>query len=148
MDDKVRAFLETNRAAAMTTLRKDGTAHVVRVAVVLVDGRLWSSGTQGRLRTRHLRRDPRCTLFVFGDGPGYLALDTAVTILEGPDIPEQSIRLFQAMQPNSPPGTVLWWGHPRTLDDFKQIMVDEQRLIYQFEVTRAYGLYDPDTIRR
>jgi len=148
MDDKVRAFLESNRTAAMVTLRKDGTPHVVRVAVVLVDGKLWSSGTQGRIRTRHLRRDPRCTLFVFGEGPGYLALDTTVALLESPDVPDQTIRLFQAMQPDSPQGTLLWWGQPRTHEEFKQIMVEEQRLIYQFEVTRAYGLYDPDTIRR
>src|SRR3989304_4526638 len=71
MDDKARAFLETNRSAAMITLRRGGMPHVARVAVALVDGKIWSSGTQTRLRTKNLRRDPRSTLFVFGEGPGF-----------------------------------------------------------------------------
>jgi PPOX class probable F420-dependent enzyme len=143
MDDKVRAFLESNRAAAMVTLRTDGTPHVVRIGLALVDGKLWSSGTQTRLRTRHLRRDPRCTLFVFGEGPGYLGLETTVTILDGSDVPDQSVKLFQTMQPNATPGTLLWFGQPRTYDEFKRLMVEEQRLIYEFEIKRAYGLYEP-----
>jgi len=49
MDERVRAFLERNHAAAMITLRKNGTPHVARVGVGLIDGELWSSGTQGRV---------------------------------------------------------------------------------------------------
>jgi hypothetical protein len=48
----------------MITLRRDGSAHAVRVGVALVDGKVWSSGTADRVRTRHLRRDPRSTLIV------------------------------------------------------------------------------------
>ena len=60
-----RAFLDEHRSAAMVTLRRDGTPHAVQVGVAVVDGALWSSGTARRARTRHLRRDPRATLFVF-----------------------------------------------------------------------------------
>ncbi len=92
MDAGVEQFLERNHAAAMATLRPDGTPHVVRVGVGLVDGRLWSSGTQGRVRTRHLRRDPRSTLFVFdpydsSNAWNRLGLETTVTILEGSAAP-------------------------------------------------------------
>ena len=69
----------------MTTLRTDGTPHVARVGVALVDGKVWSSGTQTRLRTKHLRRDPRSTLFVFDAEFRWLALESRVTILDGPD---------------------------------------------------------------
>lgn len=110
---------------------------------MLVDGKIWSSGTQARLRTKFLRHDPRCTLFVFPSGGGYeyLGLETKVTILEGPDIPDLSIQLFQEMQPDAKPGTITWNGHERTYDEFRQAMRDEHRLIYQFEVERVYGLY-------
>jgi len=89
MDDRVAAFIGKNHAAAMATLRPDGTAHVVRVGVGVADGKIWSSGTQFRLRTKHLRRDPRSTLFVFDTSPDpkFLSLETTVTILDGPTHP-------------------------------------------------------------
>jgi hypothetical protein len=91
----------------MITLRRYGTPHAVRVGVAVVDGKVWSSGTQGRVRTRHLRRDPRSTLFVFESGGPqgsfrWLALESVVTILEGPDAPDLNIRLFQVMQASMP----------------------------------------------
>jgi uncharacterized pyridoxamine 5'-phosphate oxidase family protein len=46
LDDKAVAFLEKNHSAAMTTIRTDGSPHSVRVGVALVEGKLWSSGTQ------------------------------------------------------------------------------------------------------
>jgi PPOX class probable F420-dependent enzyme len=126
-----REFVASNRSAVMVTLKADGTPHVARVGVGLVDGRLWSSGTQGRVRTRHLRRDPRCTLFVFDDDHRYrwLGLETTVTILDGPDAPEQNLRLYRALA-----------GEPDDVDEYLRAMVAEQRLIYEFDVTRTYGM--------
>jgi hypothetical protein len=70
-----------------------------------------------------LRRDPRATLFVFGtSGPtsgwSWLTVEATVSILDGPDAPEQSILLFRAMhaglaQP-PPPGKLLWNGEEET----------------------------------
>jgi PPOX class probable F420-dependent enzyme len=138
-----RRFLEQNHGAAMVTLRHDGTPHVVRVGVALVGDRLWSSGVPGRLRNQHLRRDPRCTLFVFDPAWNYLTLETSVTILDGPDAAELNLRLFTEMQKgrNLPPGTLLWYGQPKTESEFLQAMRDEQRLIYEFnQPRRVYGL--------
>src|SRR6059058_5219379 len=90
-------FLEGHRSAAMITVAGDGIAKVARVGVALVDGKLWSSGVQDRVRTSRLRRDPRSTLFVFGSGYGFLTLETTVTILDGSDAPAQNLRLFREM---------------------------------------------------
>jgi PPOX class probable F420-dependent enzyme len=139
------AFLGQHHSAAMATLRPDGSPHVVWVGAAVVDGKVWSSGTQDRVRTRHLRRDPRATLWVFDPAWRGLALDATVTILEGAEVPGQSLRLFQTMQrrldPGPAPGMLLWEGTERTHEEFLQIMVAERRLIYQFEVSRAYGLF-------
>jgi PPOX class probable F420-dependent enzyme len=145
LSERERAYLAEHHSAAMATLREDGSPHVVRVGVAVVDGRIWSSGTQARVRTRHLRRDPRATLFVFDDRFGSLSLDSTVTILEGPDVPENSYRLFETMQqgmrPGPRPGMLFWEGTERTREEFLRIMVEERRLIYQFEVVRTYGLF-------
>ena len=58
LDPAQLQFLAGHHRAAMITVRADGTPHVAQVGVGLVEGpdgtqRLWSSGTQGRLRTRH-----------------------------------------------------------------------------------------------
>jgi hypothetical protein len=136
-------LLDKNHSAAMITLRADGTPHAVRCGVALVDGTLWSSGVPSRVRTAHLRRDPRCTLFVFDQAYNYLSLETSVTILDGPEAAEMNVRLFTEMQKGMQrqPGTLFWNGQPLTEEQFLQTMRDEQRLIYQFdEPARVYGL--------
>jgi PPOX class probable F420-dependent enzyme len=141
--DAQQQFLRSNHSAAMITLRPDGTPHVARVGVGLVDGQLWSSGVPSRLRTSHLRRDARCTLFVFDTRYSWLGLETTVTIVDGPEAPEMHVRLFTEMQQgmDRPDGTLLWNGQPLSLDQFRQTMRDEQRLIYAFdEPRRVYGL--------
>jgi PPOX class probable F420-dependent enzyme len=135
------AFLATNHGAAMTTLRADGTPHSVRVGVALVDGKLWSSGVPERIRTRHLRRDPRATVMVFESGFGYLTIESTVTILEGPDAPAQSYRLFDVMQAGrQDPELLMWYGKPLRQPEFEQAMRDEHRLIYEFTPVRSYGM--------
>jgi len=143
MDEPIRAFLDRNHAAAMVTLRADGAPHSVRVGIALVDGRIWSSGTQSRVRTRHLRRDPRSNLFVFDNEWRWLALECRVTILDGPDAPRLSLRLFQVMQQGMPsePGHINWFGQTLSHEEFLKVMADEQRLIYEFDIVRAYGMY-------
>ena len=62
--DAELAFLAEHHSAAMVTVNPEGIAKVARVGVALIDGKLWSSGTEDRVRTKRLRRDPRCTLYV------------------------------------------------------------------------------------
>jgi PPOX class probable F420-dependent enzyme len=132
-------FLSNHNSAAMITTGNDGRPKVARVGVALIDGKLWSSGTEGRTRTRRLRRDPRCTVFVFDTGWNWLTLDTTVRILDGPDAPELNMRLFRTMQ-NRPTGSLNWFGREYEPEEFLQVLVDEQRIIYEFEVERAYGM--------
>jgi PPOX class probable F420-dependent enzyme len=133
VDDKVRQFLEKNHHAVMTTVKKDGSPHVAMIAVGLVDEKLWSSGTQTRVRTKHVRRDPRSTLacLVRGNAYEWLALETTVTILDGPDAPQLNLRLYKAITGKD----------PDDLDEYLEAMVNEQRLIYEFEIHKAYGQY-------
>ncbi|HEY8201342.1 MAG TPA: pyridoxamine 5'-phosphate oxidase family protein [Actinomycetota bacterium] len=143
LSEQQRAFIADHSSAAMTTLRRDGTPHVVRVGVALVDGRLWSSGTRSRVRTRHLRRDPRSTLFLFDDRWSWLSLESHVKIIDGPEAPELHVRLMRTMQkrPDDSP-TLSWFGGEKTIDEFLAAMVAEGRLIFEFDVQRAYGFVD------
>jgi hypothetical protein len=140
LSEKDIRWLREHRTAAMVTVGEDGLPKVARVGVALVDGRLWSSGSSGRVRTERLRKDPRCTVFVFDAGYAWLALETTVRILEGPDAPALSVRLFREMQGRAD-GTLSWFNKELSEEDFLKIMVEEGRLIYEFEVHRTYGLH-------
>ena len=137
-----REYVESHHAAAMTTLRADGRPHTVRVGCVLVDGALWSSGTQARLRTRNVRRDPRATLMIFDGRGGYLTIESVVRLHEGGDVPELSVRLFRAMQhsDDAPADAPIdFGGRLMTPAEFRQFILDDRRLIYEFEPVRVYG---------
>lgn len=133
-------FLGDHHMAAMITTTEEGVAKVARVGVALVDGRLWSSGTADRVRTKRLRRDPKCTLFVFDPGFAWLSLETTVTILDGPDAPQLTLRLFRHMQGNAS-GPLNWFGRQLTEDEFLEKMVEEGRVVYEFDVHRTYGMH-------
>ena len=131
MDDKVREFLEQNHSAVMATIKPDGRPHVARVGVGLVEGKLWSSGTKTRQRTKYLRRDDRSTLMVLDSSnrQNWLGLETTVDILEDDPV-EDNLALYRVLA-----------GEPDDLQEYREAMVAEQRLIYQFNIQRSYGQF-------
>jgi hypothetical protein len=143
LSERQRQFIQDHNSAAMLTVGPDGYAKVARVGIAIFDGRIWSSGTKDRVRTSRLRRDPRSTLFVYDTAsPLWLAIEATVTILDGPDVPEQSFRLFRQMQ-GKPTGPLTWFGGVLEEDAFLQTMADEGRIIYEFAPRRVYGIYEP-----
>lgn len=136
----VAEFIEKNGSAAMITVGVDGWPKAVRIGVAIVRGKIWSSGHQRRVRTERLRRDPRCTLFLFDAKYAYLTLETNVSILDGPDAPALSLRLFRTMQ-KRPSGPLMWYGEELDEDRFLRRMADEDRLIYEFQVLKSYALF-------
>src|SRR5262249_42053710 len=123
LSEQQRAFFQRANVAGMITLRGDGSPVAVRVGVALVGGKPWSSGTQDRARTRWLRRDSRATLFLI-ESPGYsyMSIESRVTIIEGPDVPELSVRLFRVMQ-KRPTGPLVWSGAEKSEEEFLQTMI-------------------------
>jgi hypothetical protein len=134
------AFLDTHHSAAMITIGKSAMPKAVRVGVALVNGGLRGSGTRDRVRTARLRRDPRCTVFVFDQGFSWLTLETTVTINDGPDAAAQNLRLFRVMQ-NRPAGPLSWFSGELDEEAFLKAMVQEGRLVYEFDVHHAYGAF-------
>lgn len=130
----------------MVTLRSDGTPHTARVELAVVEGRGRATGTLSLVRTRNLRHDSRCALFVFGPHPRWLGLETTATILDGPDAPRLLADLLRARHGTAtPPGTVLAYddalGHDRPWPEAE--FLDHARryglLLYDFTVQRCYG---------
>ncbi len=139
-------FAARNPDAAMITLRADGTAHMARIELAVLDGEVWATGSPALVRTKNLRRDPRCSLFVFGPHPHWLGLETYATIHDGPDAPSLLVRLLRARHGDvTPPGTVL--AHDDRLGrdrpwpeaDYLEHAREQGLLAYGFSIRRSYG---------
>jgi len=127
--EHMATFLRANHAAIMVTVRADGTAHVARVSAGMVDGEIWSSGNQARVRTKHLRTNPHATLCFFSSRDRlWLGIEAMVTIHDGPDAPQKALALQRAIG-----------REPEDVDAFLQNMAAQQRIIYEFEPLRVYG---------
>lgn len=140
LTDKELAFLDANHSAAMITIGKDGYAKPVRIAFLVVDGNIWSSGNRNRVRTKRLLKDPRSTLYVHEPTFNFLALETTVTILDDATTLDDSVRYFRQMQ-GRPEGPLQWRGEEFAEEQFRDLLVQDERILYQFEPVKFYGTY-------
>ena len=85
------------------------------------------------MRTVFMRLDPVCTLLVFpvrADGHAtyhhgtlgaeWLGIEANVEVLDGPDVPDQTIALLHALHPGSPAGLVHWQQAFRPEDEVRE----------------------------
>jgi hypothetical protein len=92
---------------------------------------VWISGTQTRVRTKHVRANPQGSLAVFADDGRWLGIEARIKIIEDPDVPQKLLALQRASG-----------REPEDVDAFVRTMVEQQRLIFEFEPTRVYGRYE------
>lgn len=140
LTDKERAFLEANKSAAMITIGQDGYAKPVRISYSVVDGKIWSSGNRNRVRTKRLLKDPRCTLYVHEPAFSFLAVETTVTILDDEKTLDDSVRYVRQLL-ECPEGNIPWRGDELTEEQFRDWLVQDERILYEFEPVRFYGTY-------
>jgi PPOX class probable F420-dependent enzyme len=113
------AFLEGNHSTVMATVDDRGRPHAVPVLCALVDGQLWSSGTEGRVRTRYLAARPYASLTVLGRGfwGEWLTVSGPVETRRGRRF-EDNLRLYRAATGRD----------PDDLEEYRAAMVAERRL--------------------
>ena len=91
--------------------------------------------TNGRAKTKNLRRDPRASLHVTrGDFFAYVVLEGTVAlseVAEAVDDPvvEELVGMYRAARGEHPD-----W------DEFRQVMVADRRLVATLTVSGAYGM--------
>jgi PPOX class probable F420-dependent enzyme len=121
LSDQQRAFLETTHSAVMATVDDRGRPHTVPVLCALVDGQLWSSGTDLRTRTRYLAARPYASLTVLGKGfwGEWLTVSGPVDTRRERRV-EDNLRLYRAATGRD----------PDDLEEYRAAMVTERRLVY------------------
>src|SRR5579864_7937612 len=91
LSDKARAFLREKRFAVLATIGKDGTPQQTVMWYILEeDGTILMNTKAGRVKDRHMRRDPRISVCV-AEGYNYVTLSGKVEIIDDPEIAQRDI---------------------------------------------------------
>jgi PPOX class probable F420-dependent enzyme len=114
-------FLRQNHHAVLVTRRADGRLQTSPVVCGLHDdGRLAISVTEDRAKTKNLRRDPRATACVFGNGffGEWVQVDGTAELVPVPDAIDGLIALYRQISGEHPD-----W------DDYRAAMVRDRRVL-------------------
>ena len=133
--ERALTFAAGRRNAVLTTLRADGRPQQSVIFYGADGDRFTISITDGRAKTRNLRRDPRAALFVAGDDPfTWVSLDGRVElspVAESPDdaTVDQLVEYYRRGN-----------GEHEDWAAYRQAMVDDRRLVATFVATSATGI--------
>lgn len=120
-----------HRRGVFTTIRPDGGPHVSVVSSVVVEGALWVTCTEDRVKTRNLRRNPRAA-FASGVMP-WAGIEGEVTIHDGDDVVHRMRLMYRAARGEHPD-----W------EAFDRAMIEQRRVVFELQPTRAYGQFSAD----
>jgi PPOX class probable F420-dependent enzyme len=133
--DQALAFAVTRNQGVLATVRRDGRPQLSNIIYHLADGVIRISVTEDRAKTRNLRRDPRGTLYVAGDDFWHwVVLDGRAELSPVAGTPDDAtvtelVDLYRAIRGEHPD-----WN------EYRQVMVDERRLVVRLSVDHAYGM--------
>ena len=127
---EARRFLEEHHRAVLVTRRANGALQTSPVTVgVDASGRAVISATEGRAKTKNLRRDPRATLCVMSDEflGRWMQLDGTATVLSLPDAMEPLIDYYRRVAGKEHPD----W------EEYRQAMQEQGRCLLIIEIERV-----------
>lgn len=133
--ERALAFAAGRRNALLTTLRGDGRPQQSVVFYLLDGDRFTMSLTDGRAKTKNLRRDPRAALFVPSDDVFVWAgFDGRVELSDVARDPHDAVvdRLVDYYRRGN--------GEHEDWEQYRRAMVDDGRLVATFVATSATGI--------
>ncbi|TCC65584.1 PPOX class F420-dependent oxidoreductase [Kribbella pittospori] len=128
----------THGLGVLVTLKRDGRPQLSNVTYVFDGERIRVSLTDGRAKTKNLRRDPRASLYV--DGPGgrsYVVLEGKAELSPVAAEPHDAVVEDLVDYYRTASGEHPDW------DDYRRAMIGEKRLMFSMVVDHAYGMPQP-----
>lgn len=119
----------------LVTIKRDGRPQLSNVTYLYDGDRIRVSLTDGRAKTKNLRRDPRASLYVNGpNGRSYLVVEgkaelSPVAVDEHDDTVEQLVAYYREAAGEHPD-----W------DDYRRAMVADRRLLFTMTIDHSYGM--------
>ena len=128
----------THGLGVLVTLKRDGRPQLSNVTYVFDGSRVRVSLTDGRAKTKNLRRDPRASVYVDGPrGRSYVVLEgkaelSPVAADPYDDVVEDLVDYYRTASGEHPD-----W------DEYRAAMVQDRRLMFSMAVDHAYGMPVP-----
>ena len=126
------AFINKNRWAVVTTLRRDGSPTSSVIYYAREGDELLFSTTEGRLKARTLRRDPRIAVAVLDEGPphGFVTIE-GTAVVQDEDVVPGHILVNRAMRQDPT------WTPP---DGYAEALARDGRVIVRVTAARVSGV--------
>ncbi len=126
--DDARAFIAEHHRGVMAAMRADGRPQMSAVAVGVDDqGRAVVSSRETTYKVRHIRRDPRVSVFVTSDDFGrWIQVDGTATIVSLPDAMEPLVDYYRGVAGEHPD-----W------DEYRRAMQEQGRVLIRIHLERA-----------
>jgi PPOX class probable F420-dependent enzyme len=137
MEDRLLTLLADRRQGVVVTLKRDGRPQLSNVSYTFDPERrlIRVSITEGRAKTKNLRRDPRVSFYVSTPEFGaYLVAEgtaelTPVTTDPTDATADELVEVYRAIAGEHPD-----WA------EYREAMVKDERLVLRIPVDRVYGM--------
>jgi PPOX class probable F420-dependent enzyme len=128
----------THGLGVLVTIKRDGRPQLSNVTYVFDGTRVRVSLTDGRAKTKNLRRDPRASLYV--DGPR----GRTYVVLEGKaELSPVAADPYDAVVEDLVDYYRTASGEHPNWDEYRAVMVEDNRLMFSMTVDHAYGMPKP-----
>jgi PPOX class probable F420-dependent enzyme len=130
-------FLQKNHRACIAVRQKDGWPQMTFVTPGIdAEGRVIITSRGTTYKIKHLRRDPRVSLLIFGEqysGSKFVQIHGTAEIIELPDAMDMLIYWYKQVR-----------GEHKNWDEYKTKMADERRVIIRVKMEKV----GPQTVER
>ena len=130
-------FLQQNHRACIAVRQKDDWPQMTFVSPGIdADGRVIITSRGSTYKVKHLRRDPRVSLLVFGEqysGSKFVQIHGRAEIVDLPDAMDALIYWYKQVR-----------GEHKDWEEYKNQMVDEKRVIIRVVIEKV----GPQTVKR
>jgi len=134
MTESLLDRIGTHGLGVLVTIKRDGRPQLSNVTYVFDGTRVRVSLTDGRAKTKNLRRDPRATLEVTSpDGWSWATIEGTATLIgpgtdpHGPEV-EALVDYYRKAAGEHPD-----W------DEYRAAMVADRRVLMEMSIDRVYG---------
>lgn len=133
--DTLHELLRANHTGVLVTIKRDGRPQLSNVSYVFDGETIRISVTDGRAKTKNLRRDPRASFYVTREGyRAYAVAEGIASLSEVTKEPndaaaDELVETYRAIRGEHPD-----W------DEYRAAMVADERLVVRIAVDRIYGL--------
>ena len=127
---QAKAFLQQNHRACIAVRQKDGWPQMTLVTPGIdAQGRVLMTSRGTTYKVKHIRRDPRVSMLIFGEqysGSKFVQIHGTAEIIDQPEAMDALIYWYKQVR-----------GEHKNWDDYKKQMHDEKRVIIRVNIEKV-----------